>query len=235
MKLEKISFLIFFLSLFITSKFAFAEECGLPFEKKSDNFVVGYGSLMNSKSRLGTAPTSEEFYPIVIYDYKRSFGQRGNFYKTTFLTSQNQNNSFFNAIYFKVSEDDLNRIDRRESGYCRKKVDNGKIELLGKDKNKSNKVFWIYAARAENVKPPSKDYPIAQSYVDLFLGGCFEAEIKYELKDFAKQCVETTDNWSKLWVNDRVHPRRPFDIPFAVRIDNLLKEKISFYQNIKIE
>jgi len=74
-----------------------------------------------------------------------------------------------------------------------------------------------------------------QSYVNLFLGECFEVEIKYHIKDFAKQCVETTDNWTKSCFNDRIHPRRPFDIPFAVRIDNLLKENISFYHTIKIE
>ena len=235
MKLEKISILIFFLSSLITPRFAFSHECGLLFDKNSDNFVVGYRSLMNSKSRLGTVQYSEDFYPIIIYDFKRSFGQRGNFYRTTFLTSFNRKNSFLNAIYFKVSQDDLNKIDKREAGYCRKKLDNSKIELLLKDENKSNKVFWIYASNTENVRPPSKDFPIVQSYVDLFLGGCFEVEIKYQIKDFAKQCVETTDNWTKSWLNDRTHPRRPFDIPFAVRIDNLLKEKISFYHTIKIE
>jgi len=73
--------------------------------------------------------------------------------------------------------------------------------------------------------------------VDIFLGGCLELEEKFELKEFAKQCVATSHGWSKHWVNDRIYPRRPFiHEPRAWKIDNLLHDTIpEYFEAITIE
>ena len=74
---------------------------------------------------------------------------------------------------------------------------------------------------------PNKEYPIVQSYVDIFISGCLEIEDKYELPHFADKCVETTKGWSTSWVNDRLYPRRPiFNVPKAFRIDKVLANNV---------
>lgn len=54
--------------------------------------------------------------------------------------------------------------------------------------------------KAEFAEEPSREYPIAQSYVDTFLSGCFELEEKFKIKDFAKECVLSTEGWDAPWV-----------------------------------
>ncbi len=87
------------------------------------------------------------------------------------------------------------------------------------------------------MKKPEQNYPIIQSYVDIFLRGCINIEEKFNIKDFAKNCVKSTTNWSTHWVNDRIFPRRPsFYEPQAARIDGLLKEILPIeFNKIKIE
>ena len=79
------------------------------------------------------------------------------------------------------------------------------------------------------IKKPSKSHPIVQSYVDIFMNGCFQIQKKYRLIEFANQCVENTKEWSKFWVNDRVNPRRPFHIPNFYKIDILLSKHFDHY------
>ena len=56
-----------------------------------------------------------------------------------------------------------------------------------------------------------------------------------ELQGFAKDCVQLTSDWSEQWVNDRIHPRRPFATKNAVKIDQLLSQYFSHYYNHPIE
>ena len=74
-----------------------------------------------------------------------------------------------------------------------------------------------------------------QSYVDIFLNGCFQIQEEFKLESFAKDCVETTKEWSEHWVNDRIHPRRPFAIANAMKIDQLLSKYFTNYYNHRIE
>jgi hypothetical protein len=84
---------------------------------------------------------------------------------------------------------------------------------------------------------PSVRYPIAQSYVDIFLSGCLEQEERYNLKDFARQCITTTTDWSEHWANDRIYPRQPFFYqPRSSAIDKLINEQLpNYFRQIYIE
>ena len=95
--------------------------------------------------------------------------------------------------------------------------------------------FWVYAANVERLQKPTATHPIVQSYVDIFLNGCFQIQEEFKLESFAKDCVETTKEWSEHWVNDRIHPRRPFAIANAMKIDQMLSKYFTNYYNLKIE
>jgi len=99
------------------------------------------------------------------------------------------------------------------------------------------KQIWIYNSAKELHQYPADDYPIVQSYVDIFIRGCIQVEEKYRIKNFAKDCIQSTAQWSEHWVNDRIFPRRPsLYEPYASKIDELLKEMLpEKFKHIKFE
>jgi len=228
------SSLFFFVLIFLTNT-SLAQECNLKPPKGSDNFIVGYGSLMEKESRTRTNKNAKNVKPILIKNFQREWGQRSTRYKITFLTISQKKGSSLNAVYYPLSISGIIKLDKRERGYCRIKLKDDELNFFGKKLKLKNKNFWVYAARKQNVKNPDKKHPIVQSYVDIFLNGCFQIQDKFKINNFGKLCVETTKGWTPNWVNDRVHARRPFLIPNFYRIDTLLGENFNYYFDNIIE
>ena len=227
-------FLIIIVLIFLT-QLVQSQECNLNPERGSKNYIIGYGSLMDKESRIRTNKSAFVVKPILIKGFERTWGLHGGMYKITFLTIIKKENSAVNAVYYPVSIKDLNKTDRRERGYCRVKVEGKDLSFYGKKIKTKNKNFWVYAANPGKIKKPSSSHPIVQSYVDLFIGGCFQIKERFKITEFPKQCVETTTEWSKYWVNDRVHARRPFLVPNFYKIDNLLSNFFDYYLENKYQ
>ena len=227
--------ILIILTIIFSTQFVHAKECNLTPKKGSKNYIIGYGSLMEKESRTRTNKSALVVKPILIKNFERTWGQNGGIYKITFLTIFKKKDSKLNAVYYPVSIKDLNKTDRRESGYCRVRVEMKNLSFYGKKIKTKNKNFWVYTANISSLKKPSKDYPIVQSYVDIFLNGCFQIKEKYELDEFPKECVETTKAWSRHWINDRIHARRPFLIPNFYKIDKLLSKYFDHYFDHKYE
>lgn len=192
--------------------------------------MVGYGSLMKDGSRARTAPRAGAAHPVEVAGYERGWFARGSpiGFSTTYLGVRVDAHARMNAVAYEVDAAELAATDRRESSYCRAPVDASAMRVL-------DPAFalprlaqaWIYALDARSVHPPDARFPIVQSYVDLFLAGCLEQEERFGLAGFARECIATTAGWSRHWVNDRIHPRRPFAFqPRAGRIDRLLSEAL---------
>ena len=130
----------------------------------------------------------------------------------------------------------MTRYDQREVLYCRVAVSDKNIRTyetaLPKDKQ-----VWMYQPLNKPTQYPTHECPIVQSYVDVFLRGCLHIEKTHHIQSFAKQCITTTSEWSKHWVNDRIFPRRPFiQEPQSPQIDALLQESLpELFQHIRIE
>tara|TARA_Y100001954_G_scaffold105168_1_gene114369 strand:+ start:37 stop:729 length:693 start_codon:yes stop_codon:yes gene_type:complete len=227
-------FLIIIVLIFLT-QLVQSQECNLNPERGSKNYIIGYGSLMDKESRIRTNKSAFVVKPILIKGFERTWGLHGGMYKITFLTIIKKENSAVNAVYYPVSIKDLNKTDRRERGYCRVKVEGKDLSFYGKKIKTKNKNFWVYAANPGKIKKPTSSHPIVQSYVDLFIGGCFQIKERFKITEFPKQCVETTTEWSKYWVNDRVHARRPFLVPNFYKIDNLLSNFFDYYLENKYQ
>ena len=206
-----------------------------------DNYMIGYGSLMQKQSRLRTAPCAKTALPVEVSGFQRVFGLRGSAsYPTTFLAVKQSPQSTMNAVAFAVSADEIKNMDRRERGYDRIKVPATALECFSQKKSFRDSDVWIYAnPRNRPMQKATRRFPLTQSYVDLFLSGCFQLQEEYKLKDFARKCVTSTQGWPRpaAWVNDRVHARRPFEKPFANKIDRLLRDspKILHYTRHRIE
>lgn len=210
-----------------------APHCRPPLVQGKQNFLIGYGSLMQSASRRRTNPRAVNVYPIMVRGFERVWGIRSHNYYTTMLTIIKNKRAQLNAVYYPVMAQDITQTDAREGGYCRVNVPREQLSALGL-KTLPPGVFWVYAQKDNHVSTPNAHYPIVQSYVDLFIGGCLQVGRAYQVPDFAARCVQTTTAWPKVsvkgaWINDRVHPHRPFDQPDSFAIDRLLARYFSNY------
>jgi hypothetical protein len=203
-------------------------------------YVVGYGSLMQDESRARTAPKAGPAHPVEIAGYRRGWFTRGSptGFSTTFLGVIPNRQSRLNAVMYQVRPAELASTDSRERFYCRDLVEPSAVTRLDPGFSPPpDAQVWIYVSRASGAAPPSSDYPIVQSYVDIFLSGCLEQEQRFALAGFARRCIATTSDWSEHWVNDRLYPRRPFIYqPRAREIDALLSRELPrYFGRIRLE
>jgi len=203
------------------------------------NYIVGYGSLFNTKSLQRTLPSVSYIEPMYLNNYLRSWNAIENktvTLSTTYLGIQKSKGSRLNAILFEIDESLLDNLDKREFLYTREEVNLEDVELISsKFSISSDDKIWIYITNTP--EKPSKQYPIIQSYVDTCISGCLELEEKFNIENFANDFINTTINWSKSWVNDRIFPRAPHvHQAYAYKIDELLNNNIEeFFSKITIE
>ena len=221
---------------------ALAESCHPQVDPERPQYFVGYGSLMQTASKRRTAPNTGVNLPVMVSGYERAWNTRGSKigFSTTYLGVRPEPGATMAAaLYRTFALDDIAATDAREAYYCREAVDPAAIRMLDGSAAPEGGQIWIYINKPDAVFPPDADFPIVQSYVDIFLGGCLELAEKVvgQNIDFAEQCVTTTAGWSGHWVNDRLHPRRPFAAePMAGRIDALLHRLVpEAFGSIRIE
>lgn len=208
-----------------------ASACNAAPDAASNQFIVGYGSLMEDESRARASPHAGPALPIELSGFRRGWFERGTGpgLGTTFLGVVPQREGRLNAVAYRVDLQELASTDRRESSYCRLPVAKSAIRLLAPAAAGTfDGEVWIYVAHSGT--PPAEAYPIVQSYVDVFLAGCLEQEARFGVRGFAVECVRTTHDWSAYWVNDRIYPRRPFIYqPRARQIDEILSAEVAKY------
>lgn len=217
-----------------------AQECHPGFQADKPQFIVGYGSLMQDESRKRTAPQAGPAHPVEISGFRRGWFAAGasTGVTTTFLGVVTDPAAHFNAVVYRVEKAEVLATDGRETGYCRRPVAPSQIKLLDPSAVVPlDRQAWIYVNTAASTASPTRDKPIVQSYVDIFVSGCLEQEERFRLRGFAAECLATTSGWSAHWVNDRLYPRRPFiHQPRAGQIDRLLSEQVgNTFSKVKIE
>jgi gamma-glutamylcyclotransferase (GGCT)/AIG2-like uncharacterized protein YtfP len=207
----------------------------------TNQFIFGYGSLVESQSRARTSPSALYAFPVNVAGIQRGwFDQTGGVsLSTTYLGAVPDSNSSCNGVIFQVSQQQLAAFDQRETGYNRDRIDQKNITMLNGSRSAPEGDIWFYASKEKRYASP--ECPIVQSYVDICLNGCLELEATYPLAQeagFAETFLKTCSHWSKYWVNDRIYPRRAFIYaPNAGRIDQLIQKVLGeeMYSNIKIE
>ncbi|WP_395166550.1 gamma-glutamylcyclotransferase family protein [Francisella salimarina] len=216
----------------------FADQCHPQIDSSQLNFIVGYGSLMNDSSRMRTNPQAKNVYPVEVKNFERVWGLRaGGSYRTTGLLVVPKPGEHLNAVYYPVDYKGVKQADERENFYCRYKIPSSDIKSLGL-KNLQKGDYWIYAKQPKDIQKPTTEFPIIQSYVDLFITGCMQIQDRYLIKGFVKECIATTKYWNNnTWINDRVNPRRPTDsTPEALQVDRYLGKALgSKYYDHKYE
>lgn len=198
------------------------------------NYIFGYGSLIEDESRESTTPSAVDAWPVRVKGLRRGWWARGGpgGMTTTFLgaiVDPAQPNASCNGVIYKVTDIELADTDRRETaGYQRCQIDPQTITMLEGSPQPPPGIYWVYlnvltpAQLKDNL--PSPQFPMVQSYVDICINGCLEVEGRYATAaGFTAEFIGTTEAWSRYWVNDRLYPRRPFIyVPNASQIDTAL-------------
>lgn len=204
-------------------------------------YLIGYGSLIQAQSKNETYPNTGPNIPVQVTGYERGWFARGKPMgfnaSATFLGIIPKSGTKFNGIIFNVPNTKmLMAFDQREMVYCRVAVAANQIKPLSSQKLPKGQ-YWIYLSQTDSIAKPNNQFPILQSYVDIFLSGCLEIQQQYQLPNYAKQCVLSTAGWAPFWVNDRIFPRRPWQYqPKAKQIDGLLMQQMPhIFQQIRIE
>lgn len=206
-----------------------------------NQFIFGYGSLVESQSRARTSPSALYAFPANVAGIKRGwFDQVGGVsLSCTYLGAVRDENFNCNGVIFQVSQQQLDAFDQRETGYNRERIDQKDITMLNGSKSAPEGNIWFYANKEKRYASP--ECPIVQSYVDICLNGCLELEATYPAaKDatFAETFLKTCTDWTKYWVNDRIYPRRAFIYaPNASKIDQLIQKVLGeeMFSSIEIE
>ncbi|MBK2357760.1 gamma-glutamylcyclotransferase ChaC [Francisella hispaniensis] len=182
-------------------------NCRPEVNPNKDNYVIGYGSLMNKDSRQITVPNATYAAPILVSGFERLWASRGEKSRATFLLAVPNKGYAMNAIYYKADAKDISATDLREASYCRVKIPRKDIVPLG-IKSLPKGDFWMYVKDFKDAEFPNKNYPILQTYADVFMTGCLQTQAEFNLTEFGKLCFDTTYNWDLAnWLYDRSNPR----------------------------
>jgi gamma-glutamylcyclotransferase (GGCT)/AIG2-like uncharacterized protein YtfP len=184
-------------------------------------YIFGYGSLINSASRMLTGHTGEAI-PAVVKGFVRHWSKIDDSYVLSPL-AVNQGEGSVNGVLLEVDDSALAEFDRREAGYIRVPVSRGSIEPLAPYDN--NQPVWMYVV--DKTVAPCHNSPIVQSYVDTVLAGCLEIS-----EAFADMFIEQTLGWHHPHENDRDQPRYQrvagVSNTHHTIINALLKERFSY-------
>lgn len=221
--------LTFFILLFYSVS-SFALDCHPKVDARLPQYIIGYGSLIDDASKNRTDPLAGKSIPVLVKGCQRIWAGHGDLpgLNATFLSAVKNNKASLNGVVYPLDNPQaIVSYDKREGIYCRRLINATNLVLLSQSTLPTHKQVWIYILKAEANQSPTQEFPIVQSYVDIFLRGCIQVEEKYKIKDFARNCIINTQNWPGYWINDRIFPRRPsLYEPFAVQIDALLKSTI---------
>lgn len=176
---------------------------------ESEQYVVGYGSLLSHDSRLRYSDLNCSVIPVTLRGWQRAWNTRSYEEMQTYVGAQQTDNGALNGVVLPIREISP-ELQKREQDYEFVPVNLEELEFLSTcdqhlryQEVLQGKQIWV----CQNVKPQSamKDYPIYQSYIDTCLAGCHETEID----GFDELFINSTIHWEDHWINDRKKPRYP--------------------------
>lgn len=131
----------------------------------------------------------------------------------TYLGAYEKLGSTCNGILIEVDEEELACLVEREKGYNKVQIDPKRITILhgSMPAAADAKIYYFEVPKSALFKPSSK-HPIVQSYVDLCMKGFIQIDEILGTSNYkhTREFIQTTKCWNKHWVNDRLHPYRPF-------------------------
>ena len=107
-----------------------ADDCHPALDPSKPQYIVGYGSLMQSSSKRMTEPNAGSNLPILVTGFQRAWNTHG-VYPTTYLgVRPSKSARMAAALYRDFLDEGKLGADAREMSYCRVAVAGASIEML---------------------------------------------------------------------------------------------------------
>ena len=152
------------------------------------NYIIGYGSLINTESQNITGRTLSS-QPVILQGYSRSWSVIYDDLQFCALGIYQNKSSQINVVLFEV--ENLQVFDQREHGYTRVELDRNLLKVWNQnEKIPATGKIWIYLPYEEKFGKPSEKHFIWQSYIDVILMGCLSVDDK-----FAQEFMKTTTGY----------------------------------------
>lgn len=200
--------------------------------------VFAYGSLLCSQSRALTVGRTTELIPAGLVGYRRIWNmpvpQLGG--GICFLAIEPAADALCSGGVFTVDEAEFDRVVQRERDYTVVSIEPSRLHWEDQSQTLEGPVHSFIHRSDER---PTPEFPIVQSYLDLCLRGCLELDASHpraEGRARVTEFLQDAHGWSEHWINDRVHPRRPFvEEPNAPVIDHHIRANLAEYvEHIRI-
>ncbi|MCV6639471.1 gamma-glutamylcyclotransferase family protein [Candidatus Albibeggiatoa sp. nov. NOAA] len=206
-----------------------------------DQYIFGYGSLMNTKSRNSSdekmqgvpnipVTLSRRFVDSQGDSYVRAWNYRAGSGFTALGLRKVKHGQDITGVIYQVgeSESDMANFDQREEGYTREKVSSEFIHFENpQDYIPADSQIWVYIPK-ESSRPVAK-YPLLQSYIDICISGALEHS-----EEFAKKFITTTEGWdTEYWLDDRLLARRPWVYQKQYKQIHAILKQHTFLKNRK--
>ncbi len=163
-------------------------------------FLVGYGSLINPREREKIGLTRDVDL-VRVHDYARKWNVQA-INQKTYLGVVPFSSGVMNAVLIPVNDDQLHQLDDRERAYDRLEVkDVVRAVNESVDHDPCTKI-WIYVPKVEwRSEIPTPRCAVKRRYVDTVMEGCL-----YYGDQFAAEFIATTTLWEQYWFENRTAP-----------------------------
>ncbi len=176
----------------------------------SEQFVFGYGSLVNCATHTYTQP-----HKARLRGWRRQWVSSVS-HHVTFLSVRSCDQDAIDGLIANVPDNDWAALDRRESGYARQILDTAIISHTHPDRPP----IQMYKAR-EPLNVPAPDAPpILLSYLDTVIAGFLEIYGEPGVARF----FASTDGWDAPILHDRADPIYPRAVPLTKEVETLVNE-----------
>lgn len=196
------------------------------------DFLFGYGSIINEASRQSTALNAGvSAEPAVVASLldpslRRTWSFRSHSGFTALglerlASDEELRHQPVVGVLFPIDKDVFSEFDAREVGYQRVSIECRLIKVhdeYGSDETKRLAEqytellrdeltrVWVYLPDEGRAKPPDRDHPVLQSYLDVCLRGCLE----WGGESLACEFVESIGGWTEFFLYDTPLSRRPW-------------------------
>jgi hypothetical protein len=126
---------------------AAADDCHPQLDPAKPQYTVGYGSLMESSSKLATEPNAGINLPVLLSGFQRSWNTKG-VYPTTYLGVERSGSATMVAALYRdfLNDDGKLASDSRNIDSCRAAVDPARL-IFGRSLFGSIPIFAAYLSR----------------------------------------------------------------------------------------
>lgn len=127
-------------------------------------YIFGYGSLIERRSRTGTWPSAEFASPVVVKGIARGWFDQTDVpsWSPTYLGGIADEGAECNGVIFRVTPTEFNSYTQRETGYRRTEIDPSQITMLDGSLAAPDGDIWYFANTRKRF--PSAEHPISRTW-----------------------------------------------------------------------